>query len=298
MELLSFGEILWDIIEEKEYLGGAPFNLAAHAAKMGIDSFMISSVGKDQRGTDALRIAGDLKVDKTFIDIHHDKPTGTVDVFLKNGQPAYTINENVAWDEIIINEGLLEKIEGTKWDVFCFGTLVQRTGSNRKLLDEIFSILNARHIFYDINLRQNYYDIDRIKNSLAHSTIVKLNEEEAEVISELSYNEVLGQKELSANIAKDYNIDIVCITRGENGAAIYSKEEFEEIPGIHVNVADTVGAGDGFSAGFLYVYLLTKDAFKSGDFACRIGAYVASRAGAIPDYSDKIIQELEKIKKV
>jgi len=296
LKLLSFGEILWDIIEEKEYIGGAPFNLAVHAAKMGMESYLISSVGKDERGAKALEIAGNFGLNLSFITQHDKKPTGTVDVVLKKGQPDYIINTEVAWDEIILKDSQIRMISSLQWDGFCFGTLAQRTEHNRALLNKLFPEVNAKQILYDINLRQNYYDIAWIRNSLEYCTIVKLNDEEAAVISELLYHQLLGIEELSKKMSADFNLDIVCITQGEKGAYLYAEGELKEIPGVKVDVVNTVGSGDSFSAGFLYVYLLTGKPFEAGEFACQLGAYTATFTGAIPEYDDEIIKELKKIK--
>ncbi len=296
MKLLSFGEVLWDIIEDKEYLGGAPFNLAAHASKMGMGSYMISSVGKDQRGDKVLEAARKHEVDLAYTGVHPDKPTGTVDVFLKDGQPSYTINENVAWDEIILDDVQIENIAGVQWDVFCFGTLAQRTESNCRLLDRLVSTINAKHILYDINLRQDYYNIDIIKNSLEHSTILKLNDEEAWKIAKLLFNkEEKDLKIISQMLAEKCNLKIVCITRADEGAVVFSDNEYKEIPGIDVKIADAVGAGDAFSAGFLFAYFSHNTPFESAEFANEIGTFVACNTGAIPDYSEEIRNKLKKI---
>jgi len=157
------------MINSKAYIGGAPFNLAVHLAKMGCKSTFISSVGKDDLGQKALKEAKKRGIDTTFIKIHPNLSTGTVEVSLdKNGHSTYQINENVAWDNIILDQDLIGSLTKTKWEIFCFGTLAQRTKENRKILKQIISQIKSNHIFYDVNLRKNYYEKDWIEKSFLH----------------------------------------------------------------------------------------------------------------------------------
>ena len=296
MRALSFGEILWDIIEGKAHIGGAPFNLAAHLAKMGVDSFIISSVGRDTLGEDALQAAKDEGVKTSFIKVHSALPTGTVTVTIgEGGHPTFVIHENTAWDAIVVDDAILSEVKKDAWDVFCFGTLAQRTEKNRETLAKILSCLNAKYPYYDVNLRQDFYEKDWIIRSLKASTIVKVNEEEARVLSQLLYGRQLSPNDFASSAAQQYNLAVVCITRGEKGCYIYSEGHFEEIGGVPVKVADTVGAGDAFSAGFLFARNQGRDAFASARFACRIGSYVASRPGAVPEYSEEIKTEIKRL---
>src|SRR3989339_467406 len=135
MKALVFGEILWDVINGNEYIGGAAFNLAAHMSKMGVVSSLVSSVGKDDLGGRALNKAVEIGLDTRYITVQEGLSTGTVDVTVgKEGHPDYVIHENTAWDNIILDRDRLDKITASGWDVFCFGTLAQRTESNRKQL--------------------------------------------------------------------------------------------------------------------------------------------------------------------
>ena len=140
MKALFFGEILWDVIENKPYIGGAPFNLAAHMTKMGFKSTLISSVGKDALGRKALKEAEKRGINSSFIRVHPDLPTGIVEVSLdERGHPTYLIKENVAWDNIVLNQDLIDNLTKDKWEIFCFGTLAQRTKENREVLSQIIS---------------------------------------------------------------------------------------------------------------------------------------------------------------
>ncbi len=298
MHILSFGEILWDMINGKEYIGGAPYNLAVHLAKMGCRSTFISSVGKDSLGQNALKEAEKNGIDTRFIQVHPHLPTGTVNVNLDfKGHPTFQINENVAWDDIILSKNSISNLSKLKWEIFCFGTLAQRTTGNRNILNQLLLSIKPHHIFYDVNLRQNYYRKEWIEKSLCQSTIVKLNDQEVTIISNLLFSQKLKQKDFIENLAQKYDLSIVCITHGKNGASIYHNDSLEKIPGINGPVSDTVGAGDGFSAGFLFAYLCGSSIYEAAEFAEMIGNFVVSKAGAVPEYPSWLKKEIKNLTK-
>jgi len=298
IKVLAFGELLWDIIGGKAYIGGAPFNLASHLAKMDVKSTYISTVGKDSLGEKALKIAEKYGLDPNYIAIHPHLPTGKVDVYLnQKGHPKYTINKDTAWDQIILKERYMDLLFKENWDAFCFGTLAQRTESNRKVLQGLFSNLNCEYIFYDVNLRQNFYQKEWIEHSLYSSNIVKLNEEEVTTLSELLLGKVVNKEEFCHAISSEYSLKIICITLGENGSIVYDGQEFFRVSGVKVKVVDTVGAGDSFSAAFLFSLLSGLTPRESGSFANQVGAFVASQSGAVPEYSSILKEQIKIIKK-
>lgn len=282
MKVLAFGEILWDIIEGTPYIGGAPFNFAAHIVKNKGAASIFSAVGKDELGTKAIQEAERLGVSTGLIHRHPEKPTGTVDVFLKEGQPDYTIHEGVAFDEIIA-EDLVAVTDG-KFDVFYFGSLVQRGHKSRITLEYILDHFKFRHVFYDINIRKSYYSPTIIRTSLGKATIFKINDQEAALVSRLFYGEDLGFEVFSRRIAEDFNVEIVIITAAEKGCFIRSGNRFDHVPGVPVQVADAVGAGDAFSAAFISRLFSGSDPIAAAHYANVVGAYVASQRGAIPEY--------------
>lgn len=289
MNAVSFGEVLWDIIEEAEYLGGAPFNLAAHLAALGCQSAIITRIGEDERGRRVTDEMGALEVDPVYAQIDKKHHTGTVNVTLSlTGEPTFVINKNAAYDFIEAEEGLLKSIAKEPLDVFCYGTLAQRGEVSRNALLKLFEVVKPGHFFFDVNLRQQYYNREIITKSLSMAGIVKLNDEEVAVLSKLLYNKDMGEKDFSAELCKNFPVKIVCVTRGENGCAVYHNNEFKEMDGIKVKVIDTVGSGDAFSAGFLQQFCAGKDPFEAAVFANKLGAFVASKRGAIPEHSDEI----------
>lgn len=294
LKVLSFGELLWDMIGGKAYIGGAPFNLASHLAKIGIQSAYISSVGKDKLGEEAIKKAKEYGLNTRYISIHPYLPTGTVEVHLnQQGHPRYTIHENTAWDQITLEAQLRNILFQEDWDAFCFGTLAQRSGSNRHLLDDLIRHLKCQHFFYDVNLRQNFYQKEWIERSLNISTILKLNEEEITTISELLLGKVLNSKDFCQAIFSQYGLKMICVTLGELGSMIYNGHHYFKIPGEKVKVVDTVGAGDSYSAAFLFSFLSGVNARESASLANQVGAFVASQSGAVPDYSPELKAKIE-----
>jgi fructokinase len=294
---LTFGEALFDIIEGSAHLGGAPLNLAAHLAKWGAKTAVITAVGRDELGKILLARAEEMGIDTSYILIDEKRPTGTVSVKLEDeGIPIFTINEGVAWDAITPDENKFKALEKEEWDVFCFGTLAQRSEENRKTLKKLLTKIKTKHFFYDLNLRAGFYKKEWISYSLERSTILKMNEEEAETVSSLLFGTINSCKALCRLLTEKYpDISVICITKGPRGATVYHKRIYEEIETTPVDVADTVGAGDAFSAGFLYTFLLGYSVSKAASIACILGTYVASKPGSVPEYSKELIKELEMI---
>jgi fructokinase len=294
MKALTFGEALFDIIRGSAHLGGAPFNLAAHLARLGANAAVLTAVGRDELGKTLLSRAEELGVDTSYILVDKKRPTGTVTVELVNeGIPVFMINEGVAWDAITPDERKFEALAREEWDVFCFGTLAQRSEENRNTLKRLLSEVNAKHFFYDVNLRAGFYRKEWISSSLEHCTILKMNEEEAAKISGMFFGTVYAYKTLCHLLTDRYpKISVICITKGPEGSAVYQGGIYEEIKTTPVKVADTVGSGDAFSAGFLYTYLSGYGVSKAASVANMLGTYVASKPGAVPEYSEELIKEL------
>jgi fructokinase len=301
IKALTFGEALFDIIKGSAHLGGAPLNLAAHLAKLGAKPAVITAVGRDELGEKLLSQAEAMGIDTSYILTDEKRPTGTVTVELQaEGIPVFTINKGVAWDAITPDEKEFKDLSREEWDVFCFGTLAQRTEENRKTLERLFSEIKSKDFFYDVNLRTGNYKKEWILSSLKHTTILKLNEEEATIVSCLlsgtpgTCKPLISCKAFCRLVTEKYpEISVVCISKGPRGAAVYHKGVYEEVGTTPVEVADTVGAGDAFSAGFLYTCLSGYGVEKAASIACILGTYVASKPGAVPEYSKELMEELK-----
>ncbi|WP_225000230.1 carbohydrate kinase [Cesiribacter sp. SM1] len=287
MRILSFGEILFDIIEGEHYLGGAPLNFAAHLAQLGAESYIYSKVGRDELGKYAVQQISGLGVKTDFVQHDEAHPTGTVPVEFIAGQPSYTITEHVAYDYIQF-EAHNQVLVKTEFDVLYFGTLAQRSGQSREALQQLVSSKKYTHIFYDINLRKNCYTPLVIQHSLELCTILKLNDDEVNVLSNIFYGQALTVEEFTLLVSKDYHIPMIIITAGEKGCYLFYEEALHFIAGYPATVVDTVGAGDSFSAAFIHHYFKKKDAMRAADIANRMGAFVASSRGPLPPYSAEI----------
>lgn len=288
-KIVSFGAVLWDIIRGVPYIGGAPFNLAAHLAKCGMHSGMLTSIGRDELGERALREIDRLGVDRTYVLVDEEHPTPTVRVHLTgDGQPTYDVEENVSYDFIRLSQQQMDAFHREQLSAFCFGTIEQRSEVTRTTLHRILPRLKDVHVLYDVNIRLHYYSKQIIIDSLAHATIAKLNDEEARLMADLLYGRRMPQKDFASALRDDYQLDTVLVTRGHNGCAVLDGEDWTEHPGRKVRVADAVGAGDAFAAAFLAEYCREKSPAEAAAVANELGAYVASQNGAVPDYSDEI----------
>jgi fructokinase len=292
VKVLSFGEILFDLIEGQHYLGGAPFNYVAHLAKMGVDAYIFSRLGKDQLGQEARERIGQLGVKSDFLQADEQHPSGTVTVSIREGQPTYHIHENVAYDYIDYDEAHT-KLAGLSFDVLYFGSLIQRNQQSADSLKKLLKQHQFRQVFYDINLRKDCYTPDIIRESLGYCSIFKLNDEEVLELGEMLYQQQMKTEDFCQRLAADYQISLIVITAGAQGCYIFENDALTFVKGYPAKVVDTVGAGDSFSAAFTAFYLRKGDARQAADVANQLGAFVASSRGPIPEYSDQIRQTLQ-----
>ncbi|MBX2845654.1 MAG: carbohydrate kinase [Saprospiraceae bacterium] len=286
MKALAFGEILWDIIDGQPHLGGAPFNVAAHLAQLGNNAFILSAVGNDDLGQQAIHQAAKLGVNPSLIYRLNDYPTGQVDVFLEGGQPDYTIQEEVAWDYIPYAPD--QDAAKEAWDTLIFGSLALRTEHNIGALTQVMAHNTFNQVFYDINLRKDYFSGELFEAGFSLCSILKVNDEEVGVVSELLFNSPPDEKLFCQQVSEAYGIDVILITQGAKGALAYSNQHFFQAKAKPIQVADTVGAGDSFSAAFLHTYHRTGNVQRALDNATKMGGFVASRSGAIPTYSHEL----------
>jgi fructokinase len=285
MKALAFGEILWDIINGEEHLGGAPFNFAAHTAQCGDKAFIITRVGDDFRGIKAFNLCRKYGVDYSLVQWDEDHPTGIVDVSLDAGQPDYDIITNVAYDFIECNEGL-QNLNKYQFDVFYFGSLIRRNPVSAATLDYMLQNFSFHHVFYDVNLRKGGYSANIIDRSLHHCTIFKLNVDEVPVISRILFTENAGLEKFCQMIQSAYPaITTIVITASDKGCYIYHERSLHHLPGTKVEVNDAVGAGDAFSAAFMHMLTNGSTAIDAALVANQLGAFVTTQRGAIPEYS-------------
>lgn len=283
MKALVFGEVLWDIYPDSEYIGGAPLNFATHFLKCGGESWIVTSVGNDILGNKTIDEIKKMCINTEYI-TYSDKETGKCLVKLDGNQiPTYNLLDNVAYDFIkkpYIKENL--------FDVLYFGTLSLRNENNGTILSQIISENEFNEIFVDVNIRPPYYNKDVVNYACENATILKISEEELPVVGECIKCKAEDITECAQIIGDKFEkLKIVIITKGEKGSLVYdcqNKKNYSH-EAEKVAVVSTVGAGDSFSAAFLSVFLQTGDIEKALNFSTKISAFVVSQKEAIPDYN-------------
>jgi len=295
IRVLAAGEVLWDLIRGQEHIGGAPFNVAAHLAKLGGASAILTRVGADARGDASRRAMRRLGVDDSLVQVDPSRETGWARVDLDaQGVASYTFAEEPAYDFIEADDALLGALAARPPDAVCFGTLAQRGTVTRGALMRLLDAIRPREIFYDVNIRRDFYPADVLRASLARSTIVKINADEAPLVGARLTGTALPEDGLAARLASEFGVRVLLVTKGPDGCAVHAGGRRTDIPGERVTVADTVGAGDAFSAAFLAHHLRTGDPVGAARRGNRLGAYVASKPGAVPDYDAAILTAIRE----
>jgi fructokinase len=268
MTILSIGEILWDVYPDSSRLGGAPFNFAVNAHRLGHRVLFLSAVGDDERGAAAREKAAALGLDTAFIQIAAGRTTGHVTVHLDaGGQPDYTIHRPAAYDFLQLDDEQLARIGAMQPEWIYFGTLYQMDAGARRQVRRLMEAFPSARRFYDVNLRRASYTPKLVRESIALAHVIKLNHEEVELFPDIG------------------GAWAAAVTRGERGCVVRIGDDVAERAGVPVTVADTVGAGDAFAAAFLHGITQGWSAARTANYANRLGGLVASRAGAIPDWS-------------
>ena len=283
--VLGIGELLWDLFPSGPRLGGAPFNVVANMRRLGHPAAFVTAVGDDELGRSAVAAVDELGVGTTFISVAPDLPTGTVAV---TPDPVvghrFTIGSPAAYESIGDSDAFVARLREWRPDALVYGTLAQLNPGVRGLTRRIASEIRPAHRLYDVNLRDEGWTPVAVLDLLADATIVKLNEAESETVADL-VGSAARSDALATTLAAQFDIQAVCITRGADGATLVIGGEEHTVEGILVDVADTVGAGDAFAAGLLHGLLTDMPSHAALRFANRLGALVASRAGALPVWS-------------
>jgi fructokinase len=273
--------VLWDELPDGRQLGGAPANFAYHTAALGASSSVVSRVGADDAGL-ALRERLDaLGVSAHAIELDPRRPTSTVTVELgADGQPRYVIHEGVAWDFLAGEK--VGRVEVVRADAICFGTLAQRHPVARAALHQLLQLADSAALrVFDVNLRQQYYSREIIAASLDAANVLKLNETELPVLREM-FGLPADDRGALASLAARHRLRAVLYTRGERGCLALADGTWHEHPGTKVEVADTVGAGDSFTAAFTLGLLRRWPLALIVERATAISAYVCTQRGATP----------------
>jgi len=281
--VVGLGELLWDMLPEGKQLGGAPANFAYMTNLLGDAGVVASRVGDDDLGRAATQRLERLRLPTSSVQLDAVHPTGVVQVDVDPvGQPTFQIAQNVAWDFFEWTPAWRSLAESA--DAVCFGSLAQRSPESRQTIRSFLNALRpGTTCVFDVNLRQSFYSAQVLEESSQLADIIKVNQDELPVVAKLlglpfTFDEMRAAQWLRAK----YRSKLVCITRGAKGSLVVSHDQTSEHPGRRVHVADTVGAGDAFTAALVYHYLRGASVSTLNAAANRMGAWVASQTGATP----------------
>jgi fructokinase len=280
--VVGLGEVLWDLLPSGRQLGGAPANFAYCSHLLGDHAIVASRVGRDQAGEDIRESLAKAGISDQFLQSDSSQSTGTVRVQLDaSGHPKFEITEPAAWDFLELTEDWQELAKSA--DAVCFGSLAQRSAKSRSTILDFLAAARSNAVrIFDVNLRQHFYSAEIICESLSRANTVKLNHEEVPRVRELLTMNAAGNVSFCRNLMERFELKLVCITRGANGSLLCDQHGSHDHPGFRVKVKDTIGAGDAFTAALVHKYLRERGLAEMNEAANRMGAWVASHSGAMP----------------
>ena len=292
--IVGMGEALWDVLPEGKKIGGAPANFAYHVSQFGFDSRVVSAVGNDELGDEILEVFREKQLKHQLERVNY--PTGTVQVTLDGeGVPCYDIKEGVAWDNIPFTDDLKRLALNTR--AVCFGSLAQRNEVSRATINRFLDTMpdmDGQLKIFDINLRQSFYTREVLRESFLKCNVLKINDEELVTISRMFGYPGIDLQDTCRTLIARYGLRYLILTLGANGSYVFPQHgeaSFCETP--KVEVADTVGAGDSFTAGFCSALLRGKTTREAHRLAVDVSAYVCTQNGAMPVLPESLKKRLE-----
>jgi fructokinase len=287
VQILSLGELLWDVFEENEFLGGAPLNFSVAAQRLGNSVGLLTAVGADTRGLAAREAMQRLGLTTGLVQTTRERPTGTAIVSTNSqGSPSFSIARPAAFDCLHLDESYLDRLAQWNPEWIYFGTLAQANPSVEKALLLLFENFPRAQRFYDVNLRTGHWNLPLVERLSSMSNVLKLNDSEAEILHSLKIGETdFSLERFCREWASIFGIEAICVTLGARGCAIFANNVLRIFDGFSVNVVDTVGAGDAFAATLLHGYHQGWPLERSASLANAVGALVASRSGATPEWT-------------
>ena len=285
LNAVGIGELLWDLLPTGKLVGGAPSNFAYHTQQQGAFSCIVSAVGNDSNGKEIKEALLEKNLTTDYIQTV-DYPTGTVDVNLNPlGEPSYSINENVAWDYISLPKNIDKQIKHTA--ILCFGSLAQRNAHTRNSIKKIIQKVNDDClIVFDTNIRQSYYNKEIIQESLEICNVLKLNVDELAILRSLFNLKGLDDKVVIEKLMKQYNLKLVALTYGSKGSVLITPTDESQLETPKINVIDTIGAGDSFTATMAMEFVKGQSLDKVHQRAIEVSSFVCQSNGAMPDYNN------------
>ena len=288
--VIGMGEALWDVLPEGKKIGGAPANFAYHVSQFGLDGAVISAVGDDQLGAEILENFDEKHLHHHIATVPY--PTGTVQVEIDQaGIPQYDIKENVAWDNIPFTPELEEMARNTQ--AICFGSLAQRNVVSRTTINSFLDAMPKTDdtlVVFDVNLRQGFYNKEILCNSMERCNVLKINDEELVTISRMFGYPGIDLQDKCWILLGKYNLKMLILTCGINGSYVFTPGNVSFQPTPRVEVADTVGAGDSFTAAFIASILKGKSVAEAHSRAVESSAYVCTQQGAMPVLPPKYVE--------
>lgn len=280
--VVGMGEALWDVLPEGKKIGGAPANFAYHVSQFGLPSCVVSAIGDDALGKEIIENFTSKGLDQLIAEVPY--PTGTVQVEIdQTGIPLYDIKENVAWDNIPYTEHLDALAKRTK--AVCFGSLAQRNVVSRETINHFLNTMpkdDDSLIVFDVNLRQGFYNKEILCKSMQNCNILKINDEELITVSRMFGYPGIDLQDKCWILLGKYNLKMLILTCGINGSYVFTPGNVSFQPTPKVEVADTVGAGDSFTAAFIASILKGKSVTEAHSIAVKTSAFVCTQKGAMP----------------
>jgi fructokinase len=297
--ILGIGELLWDMLPGGARLGGAPGNFTVMAGRLGNHAAILSRIGRDDLGREAVHLLDPLPADTSFLQVDRAHETGRVTVTFNDGQPEYVIHKPAAWDFLELSDGWVSLAE--RADAICFGSLAQRGIESRQTIQTLAAQTPSRCVrIFDVNLRPPYYSSEVIQESLELASVVKMNDAEVPMVLAL-LGLAVEDDGLPQNLrpsaerllAEFPTLEMVAITRGAHGSLLVRRDEWHEHPGYPIKVADTIGAGDAFTAAMAHYLLRGAELPVLNEAGNRWGGWIASQSGAMPPLSESVRSEIE-----
>jgi fructokinase len=297
--ILGIGELLWDLLPDGARLGGAPANFTVMAGRLGNHAAILSRIGRDDLGRQAVGLLDPLPVDTEFLQVDPMHQTGRVTVAFQNGQPAYTIHEPAAWDFLELSDEWIRLAE--RADAICFGSLAQRSLESRQTIQTLAAQTPASCVrVFDVNLRAPFYSSEVVQESLELATVMKMNDAEMPLVLGLlglqacDPQDPLALRSGAEKLLEEFpTLTMVAVTRGGSGSLLVARDAWHEHPGVAVPVADTIGAGDAFTAAMTHYMLRRADLATLNEAGNRWGGWVASQAGAMPPLNEAVRARIE-----
>lgn len=286
-KIICFGEVLWDVFPTHKKIGGAPLNVATRLKSFNNEVAIISAVGNDELGKLILEYLQEHQINKEYVQVLNNFETGSVTVTLnEKGAASYKIDHPKAWDKIQFTKLASDVVKQS--DAFVFGSLITRDEVSKNTLYQLLEFANYN--VFDVNLRKPFYDKDVLLQLMEKADFIKFNDDELYEIAAFLGSKFNNLEQNMYFISEKTNTKHICVTKGEHGAVLVYDNQLFYNSGYKIKVADTVGSGDSFLGSLISKLIKGENPQKAIDFACAVGALVASKSGANPTISNEEIQ--------